>query len=345
MKIVIVGGGFCGSIVAKKLEKNKNFQVTLIDKKRYFEYSPSLAKVLFDPSYIKKISVPFSKFLKNTKFVNDSIINVRPNKVETTNGIFPFDYLVLCPGIDYPIMLKNKKQVITLKSGAEISEFSSAVQQAQSVLIVGGGLIGTELAGEFATRIPEKKVIIVHQYNRLLERNSPWISLYARKFLDQRGIEIIFGEKVVDHTNGIFTTNKDRVIKADFCIWCTGISYNPFFMKGFEESIFTKKNALTVNQYLQLKDHPNIFVGGDLTGVDEEKTAAHANNHASVIAENINRIIKQKSLVSYKSHVEPMDISLGSWDGIITYPPFILVGLIPGLIKQLIEKIALKRLY
>jgi len=344
MNVIIVGGGFCGSIVAKKLEKNINLQVTLIDKKKYFEYSPSLAKILFDPLYNKKIIVPFSSFLKNTKLVNDSLVNVKQNCVETTNETFHYNYLVLCPGIDYPIYLSNKKQVITLKSDINFNEINSDLRHAKRVLIVGGGVIGTELAGEFATRTPEKKITIIHSHNRLLERNKFYVSSYAQKFLEERGINIIFGEKVVEHKNGIFITDKDKVVEADLGFWCTGIMYNPFFMKGFEKSIFTKQNALIVNQYLQLKEHPNIFVGGDLTGIEEEKTAAHADCHASVIAENINRIVRKKSLISYKSRVEPMDISLGCWDGILTYPPFVLVGFIPGVTKQIVEKIALLRL-
>jgi NADH dehydrogenase FAD-containing subunit len=344
MRVVVVGGGFCGSIVAKKLEKQTDLQVFLIDEKKYYEYTPSLGKILFDPSYHQKIIIPFSSFLKHTHIVTDYLVRVTPGRIETRNESFPFDYLVLCTGIEYPIYLQNKHQVTTLKSGVDLVKINNIVQDASHIIIIGGGVIGTELAGEFATRTPKKQVTLVHPHPRLLERNTPAVSAYAQKFLKEHGINIIIGERVVEHTNSTFITDKKREIEADIGFWCAGIRYNPFFMKEFKKSIFSPQHSLLVNQYLQLKGYPTIFIGGDLTNIAEEKTAAHANSHASIITSNIHRMIHNKPLISYHSRREPMIISLGCWDGIITLPPFIMVGFTPGIIKQLIEKIALRRL-
>ena len=176
MKVVIAGGGFCGSIVAKKLERNKNLEVTLIDKKKYFEYSPSIAKLIFYPKFSKKITIPFSYFLKHTNVVTDNLVEVKTDQVITTKGNYPFDYLILCLGVDYPIPLKNRRNVVTIKSGAELEEISASVRNAKQILIIGGGLIGCELAGEFATRTHDKKITLVHLFDRLLERNKPSVS-------------------------------------------------------------------------------------------------------------------------------------------------------------------------
>jgi len=344
MKVVVVGGGFCGSIVAKKLERNKSLEVTLIDKKKYFEYSPSIAKLLFYPKFSKKITIPFSYFLKHTNVVTDTLVKVKTDRVKTTNGTYPFDYLILCLGIDYPIPLKNKHNVITIKSGVELKGISATVKNAKQILIIGGGLIGCELAGEFATRTPDKEITLVHLFDRLLERSKPSVSTYAKKFLEKRGIKILLNEKIADHSDGTFLTDKKRKIQADVAFWCGGISHNPYYLRGFDESIFTKQNALIVNQYLQLRGHPNIFVGGDLTGINEEKNATHANSHSHIIAKNINRITKNKSLIAYHSRVEAVDISLGYWCGIFILPPVYLYGFIPGLIKHLTEKYIMWRL-
>jgi NADH dehydrogenase FAD-containing subunit len=344
MRVVVVGGGFCGSTVAKKLERNKDLEVTLIDKKGYFEYTPSIAKLLFYPEFTKKLTKPFSYFLKHTNVVTDSLVKVKKDHVITTKGTYPFDYLILCLGIDYPIHLENKHNVATIKSGAELKEISTAVKNAKQILIIGGGLIGCELAGEFATRTPEKEITLVHLFDRLLERNKPSVSAYAKKFLEKRKIKILLNEKIVNHSDSIFLTDKKRKIQADIAFWCGGISYNPYYIKGFDESIFTKQKALIVNQYLQLKDHPNIFVGGDLTSINEEKNAVHAKSHSHVIVKNINCIMKNKPLRAYYSHVEAVDISLGCWYGIFILPPVYLYGFIPGVIKHLIEKYTMWRL-
>jgi apoptosis-inducing factor 2 len=216
--------------------------------------------------------------------------------------------------------------------------------KAQRILIVGGGLIGTELAGEFAARTPHKHVTIVHAQSRLLERNTPSVSAYAHKFLTRHGVTIILGEKIIDRKGDTFITDKKRTITADFGFWCAGIKANPAFMDDFPPSIFTDHRSLRVNKHLQLEGYNNIFVCGDITSIEEEKNAAHANSQAGVIVTNVLRTARNKRLISYRSKQEPADISLGPWDGIITYPPFFLPGFPASIGKQLVETGALLRL-
>jgi apoptosis-inducing factor 2 len=343
MRVVIVGGGFSGSIIAKRLHA-RGLHFTLIDRKPYFEYFPSLAKVIFDPSYLEKITVPFTSFLQGTTIVTDEVLRVTETEVQTAHNKFPFDVLVVASGIDYPIFLKQTQRLSTIRSARELAAISPLVMEAKQVLIIGGGLIGTELAGEFATRTPDKKITVVHAQSRLLERNMPSVSAYAQKFLEDRGVSIILGEKIVDRKRDTFVTSTKRAIHADFGFWCAGIKANPTFMDGFPPSIFSDHRTLRVNQHLQLVGYPNIFVCGDITNFEEEKNAAHANSQAGVITENVLRTVRHKPLLSYHSKQEPADISLGSWDGIITYPPFVMVGFIPGIGKKFVEFGALTRL-
>jgi NADH dehydrogenase FAD-containing subunit len=344
MKVVILGGGFCGSWVVKKLDRNKNLDVVLLDKKDYYEYTPSIWKLLTNTSYHKQIIIPHAHYLKRTRIVTDPLVRVTPTSLETKKEHIPFDYLVISTGIDYPIFLQDKKNVFTVKSGAEVLKYSKQVAKAKKILIIGGGVISTEVAGDLSTCTSGKQILLVHPYDRLLERNTLSVSRYAKKFLEEHGVQIIFREKIVGHEKGVFLTNSNRRINADLGIWCAGIKCNPWFMKEFPASIFSEKNALKVNQFLQLEGYPHIFVGGDINDVKEEKTAAAADRQAIAIYTNISRTIAGKKLYRYTPITLPMDISLGLWDGIITYPPFLLPGVIPAFVKLLVEKLALRRL-
>ena len=64
MKLVILGGGFCGAIIAKKYDKCKDVDVVLIDEKSYYEYTPSIHKLISDNEYLDKITIPFEKIIK-----------------------------------------------------------------------------------------------------------------------------------------------------------------------------------------------------------------------------------------------------------------------------------------
>lgn len=335
MKIVILGGGFCGALAARLLDKKH--EVTLIDKKDYFEYTPAIHKVIFNAEYENKITVPFKHFLKNAKIVTDKLVKVAPKFVETEKEKITFDYLIISAGIDYPIFLENKENVCTLKSGKEAALMGAKILAQEHILIIGGGLIGTEIAGELVTKTKGKRIIIVHPPDRLLERNPLKASSYAQKFLEKHGAEIIFGEKVVAHKGNTFITDKGRKIDSEAGIWCAGIKCNPWFMKGFPDSIFTERKSLKVNEFLQLEGYQNIFVGGDINSVQEEKTAQNAERHAHLIVKNIERM-NNSPLIAHQPRSAPLVISLGDWTGIMTLPNgWTITGLFPGILKWLIE--------
>ncbi len=337
MKVIIVGGGFCGALIAKKLEKVKNISTTLVDKKSYFEYQPSLPKAIFKPSYILKIRKEYSSFLKNTKIIVDTIKKVSKNYIETTKSKISFDILVISTGIDYPIYLKNKENVHILKNGYEALEISKKIKNSSNVLIVGGGVIGTEVAGEIVEKYPNINLTIIHSQNKILNRLPIDSSEYALNYFIKNGVEIIFNDKVIKNKNGVFVTKKGRKISADLCIWCAGIKYNPYFMKNFSDFCFSKRNALNVNEYLQLNSLKNIFIGGDITSIIEEKTARKSEIHAKIIVKNIKNILNERPLLPYRTGTSPMVIGLGDWRGIIIYK-YVFPGLfIPGILKWLIQ--------
>ncbi len=337
MKVAIIGGGFCGVLVAKKLEKINDVQTVLFDKKPYFEYQPSLHKVVFKPTYLNKIRREYTSFLKKTEIIISKVMEVTPQQISTSKKKINFDILVISTGIDYLIFLENKENVHVLKNGEEALQLAKKIRNSHHILIVGGGLIGTEFVGEILTKLPEKSITIIHPHEKLLERNPYDASYYSQKYFKKNHVTFIFGEKVISHNNGSFFTNKNRKLHADLCIWCAGIKCNPDFMKKFPDNCFSNRDALRVNNYLQLEGLSNIFVGGDINNIKEEKTARKAELHAKVIVNNIKRMLTNRSLIPYKSVRSPMVISLGDWRGIIQYK-FVIPGLfIPGILKWLIQ--------
>ncbi len=344
IRIVIVGGGFCGSSIAASLEKEKNFSVTLIDKKPYFEYSPGIIKLISEPQFHRRIKKPYTEFLRNTTILADSVTAITPETVETNKETHSYDFLVIATGIDYPVFLKNKTNVYTVKSGDVVKNLHSRIISAHKILIVGGGLIGTEAAGEIVTAYPEKELVLVHSADRLIERNPLAASHYARNFLEEHGVKILCNQRVTTHKENRYITENDQQISADVALWCAGIDHNPSFMKGFSDKIFSDNQALKVNRFLQLQGYDNIFVGGDITGVTEEKTAQNADRHALLISSNLNRTIHNQSLMPYKPYTIPLVISLGRVDGLFAYPPLAVPGFIPAFLKWAIEKVSLYRL-
>jgi len=101
----------------------------------------------------------------------------------------------------------------------------------------------------------------------------------------------------------------------------------------------TPLGFVKVNEHLQLAGYRNIFVAGDLTEIpdQEEKLCQTAGSEIAVVIKNIYNMELQKSLAKYTVAKCPMLISLGKYDGLLTYRGWTFTGFIPAVMKEFVE--------
>ncbi len=333
-RVVIIGGGFAGSTAARKLEDD--FNATLIDTKDYFEFTPSVLRTLVEPQHIKKIQALHRNYLVKADIVRGNVREVTKKYAIVSGKKFPYDYLVICSGSEYNLPMKDKSTVTAARADV-LAKYAKKLKESNSVLIIGGGLVGIELAAEIIEKYPEKKVTIAHGVNELIEQNPKKVREYAKKFLEKRKVKIIFNEFVIKNKGNIYLTDKKTKIKADLVFLCVGIKPNYRCMSKSLSYCLNERKAIIVNEYLQVKGFSNVFAAGDITDVKEEKTAQNAEKQAEAVVKNIINLEKGKNLEKYLPKPRIMVISLGKWDGILVYKNFVLTGTIPGILKSLIE--------
>jgi apoptosis-inducing factor 2 len=333
-KIVIIGGGFAGAYAARELEDD--FKVVLIDSKDYFEFTPSVLRTLVEPKHARKIQVRHSHYLDKAKIVKDEAIEVDGHKVVTKHETFEFDYLIICAGSRYNTPIKEKNMVITARAD-ELRKYAAKLKDAETVLVIGGGVVGTELAAEVIEAYPTKKVTVIHSRDQLLGRNPQKVRTYARKFLQKRSVEIRFNEKVVSNEGHTYITNKRNKIHADIAFMCVGITPNYEAIKKKCSTSLDDRNYLCVEKTLLVKTFDNVFAAGDIAAIYEEKTAQSAERQASIVVKNIYHLEKGEKLEEYASIKRPMLISLGKKCGMFIANNFVLTGYLPGLLKQFVE--------
>lgn len=334
-KVVIIGGGFCGAYVAKKLEDK--LDVTLIDSKDYYEFTPGVLRTIVEPKHAGNIELMHKDYLKKARVIVGRVQDIHKNKVilESKREI-EYDYLVIATGSRYNSPFKESDIIISYR-GRILSECYEKLCKAKKIMIVGGGIVGVELAAEIVKHYNGKELVIVHNKNRLMERQPEKASRYAERWLKKNGVKILFNENVVKFDNEEFLTDKGSMLKSDMAFLCTGIMPNYEMIKKCFPHALDEKNFVKVNSYLQMKENGNILVGGDIASIKEEKTAQNAEKHANIIIRNIKNMKAEKKLKEYISGPRIMVISLGKYNGILTYKNFVLTGLIPGLLKTFVE--------
>ena len=340
-KVIIIGGGFAGSYIAKNLEKSS--EVTLIDNKDYFEFTPGILRTIVDPEHIKKIQAFHNDYLKKAKVligqvkeINDKCVIINKEKIE-------FDYLVICSGSSYYLPIKEKNIVIAARAN-HIGSYYNKIKDAKKITIVGGGLVGVELSAEIVTNYKNKEVVLIDDKSKVMERTPEKASAYAEKFLRKNKVILVYNEQVIEYTP-VIITDKGKRIEADLVFLCTGIIPNSDFLEKNFKNILNENKYVMVNEHLQVLNYSNIFAAGDVNNTEVEKTAQNAIQQAKIIISNIRALEKNKVLKKYAQRKTPLVISLGKWDGVFIFHDIVVHGFIPGLMKTIIEKWEMKVMY
>lgn len=339
-RVVIVGAGFAGLQLAKKLS-NRFFQVILLDKNNYHQFQPLFYQVATSGLEPSSISFPIRKVLHGKKHIHFRIaelnkVDAQRQIVETTNGSLEYDYLVLSAGADTNFFGNNnvEKHAIPMKSVSEalylrnrvLSNYEEALnttnkdqQQAlMNVVIAGGGPTGVELAGAIAEMrsdvfpkdypqldFTKMKIILLEGSPRLLNGMSKEAGENALKYLERLGVEVKLSQLVEDYNGDQVFIKGGDVLASKTLIWAAGIAANK--VGGVAADSLGRGARILVNEYSQTKFAENVFAIGDqsLMITDEKpngdpQVAQVAIQQALQLAKNILAIEQGKELKPFK---------------------------------------------
>ncbi|WP_185855389.1 NAD(P)/FAD-dependent oxidoreductase [Blattabacterium cuenoti] len=295
-RVVVIGAGFAGLQVAKKLRKDK-FQVILIDKNNYHTFQPLLYQVATAGLEPDSIAHSIRNIIKNTKnfffrLANVISININEQKIYTNVGNLYYDYLIVATGsitnyfgnknIElYSFPMKTIPEALNIRS-LILQNFESALlvknikekQRLMTFVIVGGGPTGVELAGALAemkkyvlpSDYPDLDIQLMEIYllqasERLLDGMSKESAKQAYKNLEKLGVKIWLNCLVKNYDGEIVFTEKKTEIITYNVIWTAGVKGS--IINGFSKEDI-KGNRILVNTYLQTINYSNIFAIGDV---------------------------------------------------------------------------------
>lgn len=218
---------------------------------------------------------------------------------------------------------------------AALQEAQLAVAAAKSILIVGGGAVGVELAGEIKAHFSDKAVTIVQGAATLVNNSNPPLNPAAldklMAALKEMGIDVKLGVKVeglpsVQNNNGMvvgeqeFTLSDGSNVSADLTFITTGLrreSNGHNLVAAVDD-----RNAVIVDEFLQVQGMPNVFCLGDANNHAETKAAFTGFNQVKHTVQNLIALARGKPMKAYAgidkagSSFGTMVIPLGPWKGV-----------------------------
>ena len=339
-RVVIVGAGFAGLTLAKKLA-TKFFQVILIDKNNYHQFQPLLYQVATSGLEPSSISFPLRKifqkrrnvFIRMTKVTS---ISPETKTVHTEIGDVDYDYLVLAHGAttnfynnrqlqENAFSMKSVSEALLLRNSL-LQNYEQALNAENeekrssflNVVIVGGGPTGVELAGAIAEM---KKKILPKDYSelnfrqmhihlleaapRLLNGMSKSSGKTVVDYLEQLGVEVHSNTAVKDYDGERVSLSNGKIINSHCLIWAAGVK--GVAIPGIPQKSIAANNRLFVDQYNKVRDSEDIYAIGDIALMQNDSwTKGHpqvaqvAIQQAVLLAKNLENAQAGKSLKPFQ---------------------------------------------
>jgi len=321
-RIVIVGGGVAGKTLSAALENNRNLEVVLVEPKEYLEAPFAQLRALVEPVYFSPlIRRKFSKLLPDIKQIKQKAMGVKEKKLLLEDGsTLDFDFLVIATGSKFPNWTYLKSSEVNIKARQkEVSYEAKRIKNASSIMIIGGGTVGVELAGEIAYNWKDKKITIVNGGSRILGGLDEKTSAHASKVLDSMGVTIINNTVLTVDEKGIWSNDRGEIFSADLVYQAVGMSIDSDWIN--EDSGITKneKGFIKVDSTFRVIGRKDIFAIGDIADIPELKLGALALKHAALMGKNINLLITNPDakLKSYKPSKPFGMITIGKKQGAV----------------------------
>jgi len=298
MKIIIVGGGFGGLKLARKLSNKKGVEILLIDKFNYHQFQPLFYQVATAGLDASNISFPLRKAFHHSKNVRIRITDLKEivaaeNKIITGTGEERYDILVLATGADtnffgnqqleeYAFPMKSTVEALQLRyklvqnfEDALTTKNEEDLQRLMNIVVVGGGPTGVEISGALAEMknyvlpkdYPEldftkMNIFLLEGTQKTLGHMSEVSSDRSKKYLEKLGVKVMTGSHVKDYDGKNILLQDGKTISSATVLWAAGIKGN--IPGGVDNSLIVKGNRIKVDRQNRVIGSQNVYTIGDL---------------------------------------------------------------------------------
>lgn len=322
-RIVVIGGGYAGLACIGEVRHLSNHEIVLVDPGDSHELIPELPEALREHDPIEEHVVEFDEIFSGTsiRHLKDGAVGINSKEriVRLASGeTMPYDWLVLSPGTvtSYPPIPGLQDLALPLRNAHDTRVIKSKLSYVahQRIVIVGGGLTGTEVAGILA---PDHDVWLIEGMKRLLPGLGSGLATYARKQLSEAGVQVLLGQKLVRVEGHTLKLERDE-IQYDVLIWAGGIRA-PQWLKETDLPLDTHGYPVVSPEG---RVSERVFAAGDVWRVKNghqeiPQTAQLASLAGHYVGEALTRAIRGEKLPDpFKPRIRGMLISLDPGRGV-----------------------------
>ncbi len=323
--VLIIGGGFAGVATAQKLAK-QGMKITLVDRKDYFEVTFAVLRNVTAPKAQGNRSRKlYRDFVEG--FVQGSIESMSGKEAKLANGdVIRFKQAVIASGSRYPSLplAKSNSQFDYAGRNQEMLAEHESLVAAKSVLVIGGGAVGVEFAGEIASAFPDKDITLSHSGEVLLDGMKPKAQQKALEQLTAKGVKVKFNRRfeLNEGKDGVMykCSKSKETIRVDKVYTCVGMVPNTEFLQAELATTLDAKGLIQVDEFMQVKGYDNLYALGDCAALDNNKHGYLASVQGGMLADAIVKKAKGKKVKAYKTPPLAIVTPTGTDTGVAQMP-------------------------
>lgn len=300
-RLVIIGGGFGGLNLLKRLDKRR-YDITVVDVNNYTSFPPLFYQVASGGLDSSSISFPFRRemqrdFRNGARFHMAEVkaIDFERRLVSTRHGTIPYDRLVIAAGTTNNFFGNPEliKRVYTLKSTTEALRMRNDIldrmeraaitadaderRRLLSFVVVGGGPAGVEVAGalgemkrymlprEYPTIDPsEMSIILLEGSDRLLAAMSAKASAHALDYLGKLMVDVRLKHLMKNYEAQCVTLDDGTQLQASMVVWTAGVTGVRFELSGAPEGVVGPGGRFVVDEYNRVAGLDKVYAIGDI---------------------------------------------------------------------------------
>jgi sulfide:quinone oxidoreductase len=330
MKLVILGGGSAGTMVANKMRRRfskDELEIIVIERSETHMYQPGYTLLCFDLVEPEDLMRPTrDQFLDGINLIIDEAIKVDSanNKVETKDhGSISYDYLVVASGCKLVYEEPEGAQEAVKKGGDlfVFYTFDGALKMRDALKEIDGGTI-VSLITDLPIKCPAAPIKFIAMAEDMMRRagkrdkfrfiiTSPMPKCFSRepyasklsKMFEDREIEVVanYVPAEIDHEKKIIRGYDGRELRYNLCSFTP--SHEGEQVVQDSEGIGDATGYVTADKHFMNSKHiANIFTIGDASDFPTSKTASGARKQAVILANRLSALMKGKPMSDKDSY-------------------------------------------
>lgn len=323
-RIAIVGGGYIGADLAKSLDDTAD--VTLIEPRSHFVHAPAMIRAVVDPSLTSSALIPYDRLLATGRVLRARATGIDPDGVTLEDGQrVEADYIVVATGSSNAVPFKP--------AGSDIEGLRQAnrrihqqVMAARTIGIVGAGAVGTELAGEITHAMPDKKVTLISDQDRLFPTMPGKLGDALAGKLRDAGVTLVFGKRAENLQNltepyaGSLTLSDGSTHDFDLIFPVLGSRASSDLLEALPGTQKSTANRTKTDPWLRPSSLPNVFAAGDVADAGDGMTIVATSRQLPWLKSTLKALMAGRRLDEMKPYKPwgpkaPILVPLGSKRG------------------------------